>query len=123
MQLLHPGTGSSTDDGEGHVESKQAGRAEKNSGTSGLDPRWPSNSRDATRPETQISKVREVCLMVRFHEQILQENFQRLQDLAEPSPVKAAMLYRIKNVQRDEELARHLGFVFPEEHQIQEVSQ
>jgi hypothetical protein len=60
--------------------------------------------------------------MVRFHEQILQENLQRLQDLAEPSPVKAALLDQMEHARRNEELARRLGFVFPEEHEIQEVS-
>jgi hypothetical protein len=61
--------------------------------------------------------------MVRFHEQILQESRQRLEDLAEPSPVKAAMLDQMRCVQRNEELARSMGFVFPEEFQTEEVSQ
>jgi hypothetical protein len=60
---------------------------------------------------------------VRAHEQILQENFQRIRDLTEPSPLCASMLNRIANVQRNEEQLRSLGFVFPEEFQIQEVSQ
>jgi hypothetical protein len=52
---------------------------------------------------------------MRAYDQILQENLQRLQDMAEPSPVKAQMLDRIEHVVRSEKLARSLGFVFPEE--------
>ncbi len=60
--------------------------------------------------------------MVRFHERILQQNLQRLRDLAEPSPVKAAMLEQVGHVRRNEEWARSHGFVFPEEFQTQEES-
>ena len=52
--------------------------------------------------------------MVRPYEQILQENLQRLRDLTEPSPARAA-LDQIEHVRRGQERARSLGFVFPDD--------
>jgi hypothetical protein len=53
--------------------------------------------------------------MVHAREQILQDNLQRIRDFTQPSPVMASVLSQIKNVQRSHELARSMGFVFPEE--------
>jgi hypothetical protein len=59
--------------------------------------------------------------MLRVYEQILQDNLQRIRDVAGPSPVEASTLEWIEHVRRNEERARSLGFVFPEEFQNREV--
>jgi hypothetical protein len=60
--------------------------------------------------------------MVTAFERILQENQQRIRELAEPSPVVAQALDQIASVRRNEELARSQGLVFPDEFKIPGVT-
>ena len=61
--------------------------------------------------------------MLRARDQILQDNLQRIRDFTEPSPLMRQLLAQVATFQRNEKLARAMGFAFPgEEHQIQKGS-
>jgi hypothetical protein len=107
----------------GHLLTKQAGRAKKLSALylNRENVRKSCGLRDwdiIAVSRMRLTRNSARCLMVRFHEQIIQETQQRIRELAEPSPFVAQVLDQVASVRRNEELARSLGLVFPDEFKI-----